>query len=87
MSEKLQLNILTPAKTICTDQAVDTVTMPGADGELGILPGHATLLTLLGSGKVTYLQGTQSHSFEISGGFAEVAGDRLILLLEKVEPV
>jgi F-type H+-transporting ATPase subunit epsilon len=76
---KIRLEIVTPEKLILSED-VDEVTIPGSEGYLGILPGHLPLLTTLGVGILSYHQGGQKLSFAVSGGFAEVLSDRVIVL-------
>jgi F-type H+-transporting ATPase subunit epsilon len=61
---------------------VDEVVVPGSEGYFGVLPGHAAFLTTLGTGEVMYRTGRDEHWIMVSGGFAEVAGDRVIILAE-----
>ena len=81
---KIRLEIVTPEKLIFSED-VDEVTIPGSEGYLGILPGHLPLLTTLGAGILSYHQQGQKHHFAVSGGFAEVLGDRVIVLARTVE--
>ena len=81
---KIRLEIVTPERMMFSED-VDQVTLPGSEGYLGILPGHLPLLTMLGAGVLTYRQQSTKHHFAVSGGFAEVLGDRVIVLAETVE--
>jgi F-type H+-transporting ATPase subunit epsilon len=81
---KIRLEIVTPERLLLSEE-VDEITIPGSEGYLGILPGHLPLLTMLGVGVLTYRQGAQKHHFAVSGGFAEVLSDRVIVLAETVE--
>ena len=77
----LRLEIVTPgAKTFSED--VDMVTMPGADGELGILPMHAPLMTQLKPGSLRVLRNGQETLLAIGEGFAEVLPDRVSVLTD-----
>ena len=77
----LRLEIVTPgAKTFSED--VDMVTMPGADGELGILPLHAPLMTRLKPGSLRVLRNGQETLLVIGEGFAEVLPDRVSVLTD-----
>ena len=77
----LRLEIVTPAaKTFSED--VDMVTMPGADGELGILPMHAPLMTQLKAGSLRVLRGGQETLLAVGEGFAEVLPDRVSVLTD-----
>ena len=81
---KLKLEIVTPERLLLS-QEVEEVTIPGSEGYLGILPGHLPLLTMLGIGVLSYHRGGQRESFAVSGGFAEVLPDRVIVTADSVE--
>jgi F-type H+-transporting ATPase subunit epsilon len=77
----LRLEIVTPlAKTYSED--VDAVTIPGADGELGILPLHVPLFTALKPGELRVRKGAQEILLATGGGFAEVMPDRVSILTD-----
>ena len=78
------LELVTPERRVLRE-TVDSVQLPGLDGELGILPGHAPLLTELGVGKLSYRQGGEVHTATVMGGFAEVLAGRVIVLAERSE--
>jgi F-type H+-transporting ATPase subunit epsilon len=63
------------------------VTLPGADGQLGVLPGHAPLITELGIGELTYRAKSSGESGPVAiiSGFTEVLGDRVTVLAEMAE--
>lgn len=82
--KKLTLEVVTPDRQVIHDQ-VDSVQLPGLDGELGILPGHAPLLTELGTGALSFKKGGETRFATALGGFAEVLGDRVIVLAERSE--
>jgi F-type H+-transporting ATPase subunit epsilon len=86
LPEFLQLTVVTPERQLLHVDAVE-VTIPGLDGELGILPGHAPLITELGIGELRYhAKGSgQSVPLAILGGFAEVLPDRVTVLAEIAE--
>lgn len=77
----LQLEIVTPEKKIFSGD-VDTVILPGADGELGILPQHAGLVTALAPGELRYQQGGVTSTLAIGSGFAEVDQKKVIVLTD-----
>lgn len=79
---KLNLTIVTRERKIIEVQ-VDEVVLPGADGELGILPGHTPLLACLRIGQLRYRVGSNVTRLVISWGFAEVLPDRVIVLAER----
>jgi len=77
----VQLEVATPTRPLVSDE-VDEVVAPGTEGYFGVLPGHAAFLTTLGAGQLTYRQGRDEHHLALIGGFAEVSGDRVIVLAE-----
>ena len=77
----LHLEIVTPEKKIFSD-TVGNVYLPGADGELGILDGHAALVTALQPGELRYEKGGQTVSLAIGTGFAEVTEHRVNVLTD-----
>jgi F-type H+-transporting ATPase subunit epsilon len=81
---EIRLNIVTPDRLVAHD-SVTEVTLSGKDGYLGILPGHAPLLTEIAPGETEYTSGNQKHFFVVSSGFAEVLGDRVIVLVQSAE--
>lgn len=84
MTDRLRLELATPARLVVSAVA-DEVVLPGLDGYLGVLPGHATLLTLVGVGEVMYRSGRSEHYLAVSGGFAEVGADHVTILAETAE--
>lgn len=77
----LQLDIVTPEKKIFSD-TVDNVYLPGADGEMGILPQHAGLVTALKPGELRYLHNGKIEKMAIGSGFAEVTQSKVIVLTD-----
>lgn len=67
------------------DGDADAVTAPAFDGEVGILPGHAPFMTLLGRGQLRVRRGDSVSEFEVRGGFLQVVGDRVRLVAEHVQ--
>ena len=85
MSEgKLHLKVITPTRVV-VDAEVDTVTLPGALGALGILPGHAPLLASLRIGELSYRAGNREHYLAIHMGFAEINADTVTVLADIAE--
>lgn len=84
MPERLHLELATPTRLLVSEE-VDEVVAPGALGYFGVLPGHAPFLTTLGVGEVIYRQGSQEHYLAVTGGFAEVGPERVIVLTETAE--
>jgi len=86
LPESIELVIVTPERQLLRETVVE-VTLPGGDGCLGILPGHAPLITELGIGELTYRSktATEPGHLAIISGFAEVLGDRVTVLAETAE--
>jgi F-type H+-transporting ATPase subunit epsilon len=86
LPEFIELVVVTPERQLLRETVVE-VTLPGADGCLGILPGHAPLITELGIGEMTYRAKSASEvaHLAIISGFAEVLGDRVTVLAEMAE--
>ena len=84
LPDKIQLEIVTPERLFFSGE-VDEVNVPGAEGYLGVLPGHAPLLSELRIGVITYRQGNQKSHLFCSWGFAEVLPDRVSVLAEVAE--
>jgi F-type H+-transporting ATPase subunit epsilon len=86
LPEALELIVVTPERQLLRETVVE-VTIPGLDGELGILPGHAPLITELGIGELRYRTSTSSQPvlLAVLRGFAEVLPDRVTLLAETAE--
>ena len=76
--------LATPSRLLVSAE-VDEVVAPGAEGYFGVLPGHAPFLTTLAAGEVTYRRGREERHVFVSGGFAEVTAERVIILAEGAE--
>jgi F-type H+-transporting ATPase subunit epsilon len=77
----LTLEIVTPEARVYSD-TIDTVVIPTVDGEVGILPGHIALLTQIANGELRVTKNGVTQWLVVSGGFAEVEGDRVHVLAE-----
>jgi len=84
MADTFQLEIVTPEKMVVRDVA-EEMQIPGKDGYLGILPGHAPLITELAVGEITYLKDSYTHHLSVAWGFAEVLPDKVTILAETAE--
>jgi F-type H+-transporting ATPase subunit epsilon len=86
LPESIELVIVTPERQLLRETVVE-VTLPGGDGCLGILPGHAPLITELGIGELTYHAkgASEAGHMAVISGFAEVLGDRVTVLAETAE--
>ena len=80
----LKLDIVTAERVVYSED-VDTVIAPGVEGQLGILPHHAPLMTMLQAGELVARKGGQEEIIAISGGFLEVRPDRVIVLADQAE--
>jgi F-type H+-transporting ATPase subunit epsilon len=84
MADKIQLEVVTPERRVLAEP-VEMVTIPGLDGELGILPGHTPLISQLKTGVLSYVQDGKSFQLHVSGGFLEVRDDHVSVLAEIAE--
>lgn len=80
----LHLEIVTPEKRAFEGE-VDEVVVPGTEGELGILPHHAPLISTLGQGVLRLRRGGEEEEFAIFGGFLQVRPDRVVVLAETAD--
>ena len=80
----MRLDIVTAERVVFSDE-VDVVVAPGVEGQLGILPHHAPLMTMLEAGELLVRRGGEELSMAISGGFLEVRPDRVIILADAAE--
>ena len=84
MPTALQFEIVTPERLVAQGTA-DEIQIPGKNGYLGILPGHAPLLTELGVGEISYRSGRDSGHLAVAWGFAEVLPAKVTILAESAE--
>ena len=84
MAETFELELVTPERQLIKEQ-VEEAQIPGKEGYLGVLPGHAPLLTELGTGFMYYVVGGRRRYLSIHGGFAEVLPDRVRMLADGSE--
>ena len=84
MAETIELEVATPDHALVREK-VDDVQVPGKDGYLGILPGHAPLLSLLGTGALSYGVGSRRHFIVVHGGFLEVLPEHVRVLANQAE--
>ena len=85
MADKLSLEVVTPFRTVLIED-VDSVTLPGIEGELGILPEHVPLLTTLDTGIMSYVNGSgNTQVIAIHWGYAQVDGNDVRVLAELAE--
>jgi F-type H+-transporting ATPase subunit epsilon len=84
MANTFQLEIVTPSRLLVQD-AAEEAQIPGLSGYLGILPGHAPLITELAVGVITYKASGATHTLSVAWGFAEVLQDKVTILAETAE--
>jgi F-type H+-transporting ATPase subunit epsilon len=84
LPDALQLEIVTPERLVVRDTA-DEVQIPGKNGYLGILPGHAPLVSELGIGEISYRSGGATHRLAVAWGFTEVLPAKVTILAETAE--
>ena len=78
------LEIVTPERLAYSGE-VDSVQVPGSEGELGILPHHAPLVSMLGAGELRFRSGGNEESFAVMGGFVQVRPDRVVVMAETAD--
>ena len=87
MAEEFSLELVSPEKLLLAEK-VDMVVVPGAEGDFGVLVGHAPLISSLRPGVIdTYNGGKVADRIFVAGGFAEVTGERCTVLAEEAIPV
>lgn len=84
MANTFQLEIVTPSRLL-VKEAAEEAQIPGVTGYLGILPGHAPLITELGVGEITYKASGATHTLSVAWGFMEVLPDKVTILAEAAE--
>jgi F-type H+-transporting ATPase subunit epsilon len=84
MAEKLQLELITPYNKVLSEQ-VDMITAVGSLGEFGVLPGHASFLTSLKIGELTYTKDGKIYHLALNWGYFEVVNDTVTILVETAE--
>jgi F-type H+-transporting ATPase subunit epsilon len=86
MADKVQFELVTPARLVLAEEA-DMVVVPGGAGDFGVLPGHAPLMSTLRPGTIDIYQGNQvTRRLFVESGFTEVADDRCTVLAEEAIP-
>src|SRR4051812_32691103 len=84
MAETIELEIVTPEKQV-VKVAAEEIQFPGKGGYLGVLPGHAPLITELSVGEIAYRRGGDITRIAVAWGFAEVLPDKVTILAERAE--
>ena len=84
MSDTFQLEIVTPEKKVVATPA-EEIQIPGRNGYLGVMPGHAPLITELTVGEITFRAANATQRLAVAWGFAEVLPDKVTILAETAE--
>jgi F-type H+-transporting ATPase subunit epsilon len=84
MADTFQLEIVTPEKKV-VETAAEEVQVPGKNGYLGILPGHAPLITELSVGEITFRENSTEQKLAVAWGFAEILPNKVTILAETAE--
>ena len=84
MAEEITLEVVTPEKMVFSGK-VDEVTLPGTEGEFGVLRGHEPFLTSVDIGELYFLAGGKKFYYAVNTGYAEVTGSKVTVLIETAE--
>lgn len=84
MASPIRLTVVTPERALIDTEA-DEVILPGLNGYLGVLPGHAPLISELATGRLSYRHGGKTESAAIAGGFVEVLDNQVRILASVAE--
>src|SRR6516162_10940406 len=84
MADQIELEIVTPEKLLVREP-VDEVQIPGKAGDIGVLPGHAPLITELTIGEIAYKHSGKTEHLSVAWGFAEVLPDKVTILAQTAE--
>ena len=84
MADTIQLEIVTPERLV-VNEAVDYIEIPGKTGYLGVLPGHAPLISELAAGELSYRMGNQTRRVAVAWGFAGILQTKVTILAETAE--
>jgi F-type H+-transporting ATPase subunit epsilon len=80
----IRVDIVTAERLVFSEDA-DIVMVPGVDGEMGILPHHEPIMTMIKPGEILVRKGSEEHSLAVSGGFLEVTPDHITILADAAE--
>jgi F-type H+-transporting ATPase subunit epsilon len=84
MADELMLEIVTPERMTFSD-TVEEVTLPGSEGEFGVLIGHAALLSAVNFGELNYTKNNKKMYYAVNTGYAEVTSHKVTVLVESAE--
>jgi F-type H+-transporting ATPase subunit epsilon len=82
---KLRVEVVTGEREVLVEEDVDMVVAPGIEGQLGILPQHAPLVTIMAPGELRIVKGGNEEALAIGGGFLQVGPDRVMVLADTAE--
>jgi F-type H+-transporting ATPase subunit epsilon len=85
MTDKITFDLVSPEQLVLSAEA-EMVTIPGREGDMGVMVGHMPLISTLRPGTITVSGGTGEQRFFVSGGFAEVTAKKLTVLAEETVP-
>ena len=83
MADKLKFDLVSPEKLVLSAD-VDSVQVPGAEGDFGVLPNHSPVMAMLRAGTLTVENDGTSQSFELDGGFVDVTPEGVTVLAETI---
>jgi F-type H+-transporting ATPase subunit epsilon len=83
----LTVEIVTAERVVYSEEGVDEVIAPGAEGEFAVLPQHAAFITTLVPGELRIIKGGDEEAMAVTGGFFEVRSDRVVVLADAAERV
>lgn len=84
MADTFEIEIATPERLVLRREA-DFAQIPGKDGYLGVLPGHAALLSELGDGELSVTLNSETDTYSIHGGYVEIRDNHVRVLVDRVE--
>ncbi|HUN54390.1 MAG TPA: F0F1 ATP synthase subunit epsilon [Smithella sp.] len=84
MADELMLEIVTPEKMVFSDK-IEEVTIPGAEGEFGVLRGHEAFLSAVDIGELNYIKDGKKTYYSVNTGYAEVTSSKVTILIETAE--
>ena len=84
MADELMLEIVTPEKMVFSDK-IEEVTIPGAEGEFGVLRGHEAFLSAVDIGELNYIKDGKKTYYSVNTGYAEVTSSKVTVLIETAE--
>ena len=83
MDDKLQFDLVSPERLVVSER-VDAVTIPGVEGDFGVLPNHSPVMTMVREGELIVENDGMQRSFALAGGFADVTPEGVTVLSEAI---